>query len=558
MQSNLLISDKSLFETIKEIDSFSLDDIEVAKEIFKEYLTKGTIYNCVFEDDVWSTSDEYSDIQLYFDINEIEFKKAPVFNTIKRKNFITYLKMFVVGLLGKYVIVSIQTFLRELKEIIRTFDGSRVRTELKLQHPNLALEFLDCIPLYDSNEYDCLVIELEKISEELVVHYTSKSRKLSTFQCYFKFNDLLDDYWNSNITNEERVFYFPIYLWWHITSILPLRPREFLLIPRDCFNDPSVPNKMTFRRNKLKGSKKKVSYNINEDYELCSYEIDSNLAQQVHNYLELTQELPPNNLDTFFRADKHYSFFGRTKRYDSRFFTYANMRYCLSRFYYEIIEQRYKLKIYYSEEFKNDDAILPEDFIEKLNIGDTRHIAMINIIASGGTPTTAMMLAGHSDIDMSSHYYANISTMIECRTYQKYRQSIESGKQDFVLGLNYYAPSITRNRFVEVENGGKCYSELFINGKYDDCLKACGPNGEIGYCKSCTYYRANNYDIFIDDDNLYKNQISKDWDVLTEQINLYRQGKGYEEDVKQALLRLKSSTKTYEKYFVSKLHDGGY
>jgi hypothetical protein len=233
------------------------------------------------------------------------------------------------------------------------------------------------------------------------------------------------------------------------------------------------------------------------------------------------------------------------------------MRYCLSRFYYEIIVQRYKLKIYRSEEFSNDDAILPEDFIEKINIGDTRHIAMINIIASGGTPTTAMMLAGHSDIDMSSHYYANISTMIECRTYQKYRQSIESGKQDFVLGLNYYAPSITRNRYVEVENG-KCYSEFFINEKYGDCLKACGPNGEIGYCKSCTYYRASNYDIFIDDDNLYKNQISKDWDVLAEQINLYRQGKGYEEDVKQALLRLKSSTKTYEKYFVSKLHDGGY
>ena len=60
---------------------------------------------------------------------------------------------------------------------------------------------------------------------------------------------------------------------------------------------------MTFRRNKLKGSKKKVSYNINDDYEFCSYEIDINLAQQVHNYLELTNELPPNNLDTSFRAD---------------------------------------------------------------------------------------------------------------------------------------------------------------------------------------------------------------------------------------------------------------
>nr|WP_308743155.1 hypothetical protein [uncultured Anaerocolumna sp.] len=75
MQSNLLISDKNLFETIKEIDSFSLDDIDTAKEIFNEYLMRGIIHDCVFEDNVWSTYDEYSKIQLYFNINEIELKK---------------------------------------------------------------------------------------------------------------------------------------------------------------------------------------------------------------------------------------------------------------------------------------------------------------------------------------------------------------------------------------------------------------------------------------------------------------------------------------------------
>lgn len=46
-------------------------------------------------------------------------------------------------------------------------------------------------------------------------------------------------------------------------------------------------------------------------------------------------------------------------------------------------------------------------------------------------------------------------------------------------------------------------------------------------------------------------------DFLANQINLVRQGKGYEEDIKQALLKLQSSTKSYEKYFYSRLRNGG-
>ena len=77
------------------------------------------------------------------------------------------------------------------------------------------------------------------------------------------------------------------------------------------------------------------------------------------------------------------------------------MRYCLSRFYSDVINQRYGLKYIYSDKYIEENVILPNNFIERINIGDTRHIAMINIVASGGKPSTAMMLAGHSNIDMS-------------------------------------------------------------------------------------------------------------------------------------------------------------
>ena len=40
---------------------------------------------------------------------------------------------------------------------------------------------------------------------------------------------------------------------------------------------------------------------------------------------------------------------------------------------------------------------------------------MINLIAEGASPVTAMLLAGHEDVTTSSHYFSNLSQFIECR-----------------------------------------------------------------------------------------------------------------------------------------------
>ena len=40
-----------------------------------------------------------------------------------------------------------------------------------------------------------------------------------------------------------------------------------------------------------------------------------------------------------------------------------------------------------------------------IHIGDTRHIAMINLIAEGASPVTAMLLAGHEDDNFISLFF---------------------------------------------------------------------------------------------------------------------------------------------------------
>ena len=65
------------------------------------------------------------------------------------------------------------------------------------------------------------------------------------------------------------------YLWWKITGVIPLRPREFLLTSRNCLCKDRDEYFLTLRRNNLKGSSssKIVKYKIEEDYFDTTYQI---------------------------------------------------------------------------------------------------------------------------------------------------------------------------------------------------------------------------------------------------------------------------------------------
>ncbi len=561
MSSRNILLNKNIYEVIREVELLDLTDINQAKNIFNEYVEKGVILSSAFDDNIWFVYDQYDKVEFNFTLDELAFRKSSVFSEIKYREFSLFLKMFVTGLLGNYVVKSIQVFIRELKEVIKSFDGKNINSKITLQVPSIIIDFLEIMDYNYTEKYKILLRELEISTINSRRDRTLNRRSLATFQSYFKFTDILNDFWNSTITDAERIFFFPIYLWWNITAILPLRPKEFLLIPRDCFRSSKNANLVTFRRTKLKGLKNHVNYNIDDDYELYTYDVGQKLGDQIRLYKKLTEELENNSINTLLRADQHYNYFGKTKRYDSRLFSYANMKYCLKRFYTEIINNKYDVKTVNKknmEEKSGNDTIydLKPYEIEFINIGDSRHIAMINALFSDGSATTAMLLAGHSNIDISSHYFANIETLLECKTYQAYKKSIETTENDLFMKTNF-SPELHRDKYLDLEDGARCYSKHFANDSMIDCYKSIGENGEIGECYNCDYYRDSRYRIFIDDKEIFHKRLAHDCDFLAEQINRFRQGKGYEEDIKQALLRLQSSTKSYEKYFTSLIVHGG-
>lgn len=407
---------ENLYEPIYVVDMLDSSSIQAAKEKFQHYKEKGVIRDSEFDDERWQLHDEYSNVGIRFNFPKLAYKRhlEPILG-IKLSDFILYQKAYIINALGTRVLSTLQKAANDTKKFIKNYQDSVLYTHYNYTTPYHLIEFLELLPFTNEEKKEEILIGLEELIELNYAGYTHNRRSLSQFQSYFLFDRLLNQFWDSKIEDSLRLFYFPLYLWWKITGVIPLRPREFLLIPRNCLIQIEDRVQLRLRRNKLKGSGGKVHYTIEEDYVEVIYDIPASLGYEIQRYLKMTEYNTNNDLNTLFRTEYHYAKFGQKKHSNSRYYTYPNLSCCLRIFYEEVIGGRMHYRIIRGEE--RSDYILKDTDIEYIYLGDTRHIAMINIIAQGGTPTMAMLLAGHSSIDISSHYYANLHSMIECRTY---------------------------------------------------------------------------------------------------------------------------------------------
>ena len=270
----------------------------------------------------------------------------------------------------------------------------------------------------------------------------------------------------------------------------------------------------------LKGRKNITHYRINSDYKLMKYSITDKLASEVEWYVSETENMPKSSFDTLFVQQPHYLYCGRSAPSSSIYYSYYNLSYCLEKFQSE-----------------NMDVDLE---LNRINLGDTRHLAMISLIVSGGSPVICKELAGHEDINISSHYYSNISRFVECATYEMYRKQ-KSNVVDMLTHRKYYTGKTT-----DVSEG-KCDSNLYISGKIDDCIKSIGQNGEIGECIFCPHFidgKTGKYIIF-SDTTKRKKQVDDDSKYLMSVLELVRKGIGCNEDIQSALLKLQTSSVKY-------------
>ena len=83
----------------------------------------------------------------------------------------------------------------------------------------------------------------------------------------------------------------------------------------------------------------------------------------------------------------------------------------LLRFYRDVVIDIYGLEVVPKNEKENEYQI------EKISLGDTRHLAIINLMMQGVNPLDIMKLAGHHSIDVQMGYYSHVEKFMTSKTY---------------------------------------------------------------------------------------------------------------------------------------------
>jgi len=505
----------------------TIDDTVVrqAKAVFDKYHNSWVILNKSFSDNTWKLTNQIITVSFNFEFSRIKYyKNTESWIGCSYACFQECIKTFIILKLGSISLLGIQDLVRDFHAFLE-YSHEQIVYE-KIDSTETVLELLRQLSFACDTRDAVIEVMEERIS---LKRKGKRQRVLANFSTYFAFHDTMQSFWN-NAADEIKLQYFPLRMWWTLTSILPLRPTEFLLTPRkcvECENDEWI---LTIRRTTLKGGYRKKTYRINDDYELRKYVITQSMAQEILDYLDLTKDMLQSKLDTLFVQEPHNALVGQNIMKENRYYSYANLSTCLKKF---------------QDQFMG----MLKDNGNLINLGDTRHIAMINLIISGNSPVICKELAGHNDINISSHYYSNISKFIECATYETYRKSMGG-----TVKMRNHRSKNLKDSAVKI-NGGYCDSPKYREDSIEDCIKHMGSGGEIGYCPECPHFideKHGMYIVFANPEER-KKQVDEDSELLLEALDSVRKGIGCNEDIQAALLRLQYSSTWYSRCLQNEL-----
>ena len=218
------------------------DAADEARKAFVSLQEQGVIMeNCRFEEDNWRTTDEYSNVGLHFRFNRSSYTKHyQIMTAMSFADFIDCVKTFVISYFGKNALLTIQSLLLDLRHIIETPPEMiyALSSELHLSNPHLCEDFFTQLPNSIENDgLQRLADAMDSYADANISMQTPNQRTLADFESYFIFDEYIRGFWNSTtISLSTKLFYTPLYLWWILTAVIPLRPKEFLLTERNCLS----------------------------------------------------------------------------------------------------------------------------------------------------------------------------------------------------------------------------------------------------------------------------------------------------------------------------------
>src|SRR5699024_7338758 len=178
-------------------------------------------------------------------------------------------------------------------------------------------------------------------------------------------------------TLNKKILYYPILIWWNLTTIIPIRSTEFCIIKRNCLSEESDKYFITITRIKTPLDQK--------------FEINESVYQLLNNYIAHTEDYGESETLISYRSLVYVDNTERRRlqKKDLNSFNKNNLDKLLNRFYKEVLNEYYQINI-------------PKN--QKLSPNDTRHIAFVSLMMQGISPIEVAHLGGHKTIAAQYHY----------------------------------------------------------------------------------------------------------------------------------------------------------
>lgn len=216
--------------------------------------TEKIVESGLFDDDKWILSDERNRCGFDFSIDENAFKNFGLRLNMSLTEFKRLLKIFIVNNLGVLALVTLQHIILSIKRATYATDVDFVSdlSKADVLWLHYVIDFFSVLPSEGREEkIDELLAQCEDAVDQSYLSGSGAQRSLATFESYFRFHDILKKFWEETKDEEEKLFYFPVWLWWNITGVVPTRPHEFILTPRNCLEEVDGKYYFTMRKNKV-------------------------------------------------------------------------------------------------------------------------------------------------------------------------------------------------------------------------------------------------------------------------------------------------------------------
>ncbi|MCU5605988.1 integrase [Bacillus cereus] len=468
----------------------SKEDIETFLQNFNQWKTTNIIENESFYDTKWFIRDkDYNRRGILFDIE--------LYSTLN-----IALKCYTIHLIDQHFSVNhIQNVIHSIKESIQVSKAFNLNHLTDLEEyiskqnygkrndlARYTIDFFSFIEIANSNKFIDICSPF--------INNIQKSRDLPNYRHTLYFDEKIEQFLTEG-TEFELQKYFPVVLWWKITTIIPMRPTEFLKLKKSCVyptKNNSNKYEITLPRNKEKGT-------LLRDIDITdTLQINKGIYDLVQTFKSfLPKEDNSQYLFTYKYYEMYKEHFGSERTRRTEFLPLRQFDSLIDQFYREILKKKYNY-----------------DQIEQISPGDTRHLAFCNMMLQGFNMLTIAIIGGHKRLDKQKGYWSHLTYFTESWVYnltEKHRR---------LLHVNTSLPDSSFTQHTrDTINKYKLYKDIyntktFLPVDFGYCTDIKYPLNCTGDCRHCSHYLFSPETDEIDEGLTWLNDYSK---LLKRKIN---------------------------------------